>query len=62
MGNTRARSDAPKVCSICGKMFEEYGHVATPINSGRCCNVCNDEVVIPARMRNRRTTNKPPQD
>lgn len=29
------------ICSICGGPAGRYGHNAQPLNSGRCCNVCN---------------------
>jgi hypothetical protein len=38
-------------CSICLRRFTEFGNNAWPINNGRCCNVCNDNVVIPAGIR-----------
>ena len=44
-------------CSICKEeKLEEgygeiYGHNAQPINDGRCCSVCNIEVVIPTRIK-----------
>jgi len=47
-------------CSICkeeidkqyhnGEMFWDKGHNAQPINDGRCCTKCNNEVVIPTRI------------
>lgn len=38
-------------CSICGdEMEEEYGNNAQPVNDGECCDRCNQEVVIPARL------------
>jgi hypothetical protein len=42
-------------CSICQKNIEAKngwggGHNAEPVNSGRCCDVCNATVVIPARI------------
>ncbi len=47
-------------CSICGneidkhyhngKMYWDSGHNAQPVNSGRCCDTCNSEVVIPRRL------------
>ena len=40
-----------KGCTICRRDYDEYGHEAWPINGGRCCNYCNDTVVIPARIR-----------
>jgi len=40
-----------KICSICQRKFAEFGNSAQPVNDGRCCNRCNDVVVIPARIR-----------
>lgn len=48
-------------CSICkgeidvlkddkGKVVWSDGHNAEPINDGRCCTKCNDEVVITRRI------------
>ena len=49
-------------CSICednleeqkhpitGNVFFNKGHNAKPVNDGRCCDVCNDTIVIPRRM------------
>jgi hypothetical protein len=42
-------------CSICRKQIEtkngwSAGHNAEPINDGRCCDVCNATIVIPARI------------
>jgi hypothetical protein len=42
-------TDLPKpfVCSICGELIlGEWGNNAWPINEGRCCNTCNDKVII----------------
>ena len=50
-----------KKCSICSEKIQEHktpkgkvywsdGHNAQPINDGRCCDHCNDKVVIPARL------------
>ena len=44
-------------CSICFNDIEvqpsgwNQGNNAQPVNSGRCCNVCDSSVVIPARLR-----------
>ena len=39
-------------CSICkNKIYTEHGHNAQPINDGRCCDWCNNEFVIPKRIR-----------
>ena len=49
-------------CSICnghikplrnsvGEVVWDQGNNAQPVNNGRCCDQCNWEVVIPARMR-----------
>tara|TARA_R100001443_G_scaffold7067_1_gene16220 strand:+ start:2136 stop:2339 length:204 start_codon:yes stop_codon:yes gene_type:complete len=48
-------------CCICSKYIEplrnakgeivwEYGHNADPVKEGRCCEQCNFEAVLPARM------------
>ena len=41
------------VCCICGKPFTGWGNNPYPVNSdedARCCDICNDRVVIPARI------------
>ena len=48
-------------CSICtkdidkqytpeGKMYWNEGHNAEPINNGRCCSLCNENIVLPKRL------------
>ena len=44
-------------CSICGDTIKpeesgwDKGHNAEPANSGRCCTICNDVVVLPLRLK-----------
>jgi len=38
-------------CSICGKIYSNYGNNPWPINEGRCCDKCNLETVLPARVK-----------
>jgi hypothetical protein len=38
------------ICVICNQDIEGYGHNAQPVKDGRCCDVCNSTVVIPARL------------
>lgn len=39
-------------CCICGGDFEQkYGNNALPVKDGRCCTKCDNEVVIPERIR-----------
>lgn len=39
------------VCPICGKKFTGYGNNPRPVkNEGRCCDNCNRNAVIPARI------------
>tara|TARA_R100001163_G_C5052578_1_gene189223 strand:- start:491 stop:694 length:204 start_codon:yes stop_codon:yes gene_type:complete len=33
-----------------GVIYWTEGHNAEPIGKGRCCNRCNEDIVIPARM------------
>jgi hypothetical protein len=47
----------PLKCSICGEKIPPQlpsgwrgGHNAEPVKSGRCCDLCNDMIVIPTRM------------
>lgn len=41
-------------CSINPKhRYENWGNNAEPVNEGRCCDYCNDTVVIPARLMGR---------
>jgi DNA repair exonuclease SbcCD ATPase subunit len=37
-------------CSICGHEYTHFGNNAEPVNSGRCCDMCNAKEVIPARL------------
>lgn len=48
-------------CSICGKQYKGYGNNALSVNNGRCCDSCNETIVVPRRFqdaRNRRKENK----
>lgn len=39
-------------CVICGKPIKtKYPNNAEPIAKGYCCEKCNREVVIPARLK-----------
>ena len=50
-GNFIKKTDFPE-CVICGDTCEcEYGNNPAPVkDEGKCCNKCNANVVIPARM------------
>ena len=37
-------------CSICGNEIKGYSHNADPINDGRCCTECNNNIVIQKRI------------
>lgn len=39
------------ICSICGGEYHHFGNNAEPVNSGRCCDECNDTVVLPERLK-----------
>ena len=52
-------------CTICGLEIKmdadekwDGGHNAEPINEGRCCEKCNNTVVIPMRLRQFETRRK----
>jgi len=39
-------------CCICDELFEGYGNNPAPVmNKGKCCDDCNSNIVIPARIR-----------
>lgn len=39
-------------CCICGKVFYGYGNNPYPVkDDGRCCDECDELIVIPARIR-----------
>ena len=46
-----------KYCSICGGDIQspgstnKYGNNAEPVNHGRCCDMCDEQIVIPHRIR-----------
>lgn len=37
-------------CCLCGREIEGYGNNAEPVKDGRCCDDCNDNVVLPVRI------------
>ncbi len=46
-------------CSICSNEIElnlmtgwSSGHNAEPVKEGRCCDLCNQSIVIPTKMVN----------
>lgn len=39
-----------KKCCVCGKEFIGYGNNASPVKKGVCCDYCNTNFVVPARM------------
>jgi len=46
-------------CILCGATYEGMGHNPEPLanyDDGRCCDVCNDTRVIPARIGAMRET------
>lgn len=43
--------DSKNTCVICGKHFTGYGNNPWPVAThGKCCDDCNFEVVLPARL------------
>ena len=39
-----------KKCVLCGKVYRGWGNDAWPLADGYCCDKCNNEKVIPARI------------
>jgi len=45
------RMSKKQKCCICGSSFYGYGNNPAPVRQyGKCCNDCNTEKVIPARI------------
>mmetsp|Transcript_24291 Transcript_24291/g.36387 ORF Transcript_24291/g.36387 Transcript_24291/m.36387 type:complete len:169 (-) Transcript_24291:273-779(-) len=44
-----------KICSLCGSTFVGHGHNPEPLKmlEERCCDECEEALVIPARMKGR---------
>lgn len=45
--------EEPKECCLCGKEINGFGNSPWPLRSegeGRCCDDCNNSLVIPARI------------
>lgn len=52
-GQTKENNMKKFTCCICGKEAEGYGNNPEPVqpyDSGKCCNDCNRDVVIPKRI------------
>lgn len=50
-GFLQPKCNKEQVCCICGKKFVGYGNNPAPYKkSGRCCDQCNDDYVIPSRI------------
>lgn len=47
----RKGPDNRRKCPICRKRYDGPGHDALPVWPGRCCDRCNRDYVIPARLR-----------
>ncbi len=64
MSNTNMSQNSQPICVICRGQIEVKTHVrngrleiywrdgnnAMPIAKGQCCDVCNESMVLPARM------------
>ncbi|MAU56348.1 MAG: hypothetical protein CL899_05365 [Dehalococcoidia bacterium] len=37
-------------CSLCWNEVEGFGYDPKPLTSGICCDLCNEELVIPHRI------------
>jgi len=49
-------TDSTKVCSLCEQPYEGYGNNPSPLTDrlggfDRCCDDCNEELVVPVRAR-----------
>lgn len=39
------------ICCICGKPFVGFGNNPAPYEGDRCCDDCDNRIVIPERIR-----------
>lgn len=42
------------ICVLCGNLITGYGHNPEPLKSfhdGRACDICQDVLILPARLR-----------
>lgn len=48
---TRPFPHSKQKCCICNKPFIGYGNNPAPVkHKGRCCDDCNEQIVIPSRF------------
>jgi len=46
------KSKEKRPCVLCGKTIVGFGNNPSPVvNNGRCCDECNQNVVIPTRIK-----------
>lgn len=45
------KTDEKKICCLCGKPFTEFGNNPAPFEGDRCCDDCDNRIVIPERIR-----------
>jgi len=38
-------------CDLCHKHYEGFGNNAKPLSNGRCCDKCNEKVIV-ERLKN----------
>ena len=36
----------PETCCLCKDEYNGYGNNAEPLTDGRCCNECNEKVIV----------------
>ena len=54
------KKESSQICCICGKPFSGHGNNAQPVKDGKCCDECNWNVVIPARIEKLKEIQKEP--
>ncbi len=48
---TKAKTKTKNKCCLCLDDYGKYGNNAQPVKDGRCCDKCNNEKVMPERIR-----------
>lgn len=46
VGKSAHYQNVRPICCLCGEIYTRTGHNAWPLMEGRCCDKCNEKVVV----------------
>ena len=60
MNGNKIEGALKEFCVLCGDEIEDllHAHNAAPVDDGRCCDACNEMIVIPMRIAQARESEK----